>query len=46
MHFVSYEALFIFGLVFVVLVFVCNEVLEQRAVKKQDSVMAKQKDDE
>ena len=33
MHFVSYEALFPLGLVFVILVFICNEVLE-RAMKK------------
>ena len=33
MYFVSYEALFAFGLAFVVLVFVCNEILE-RTVKK------------
>ena len=33
LHFISYEALFPLGLAFVILVFVCNEVLE-RAVKK------------
>jgi len=33
LHFISYEALFPLGIAFIVLVFVCNEVLE-RAVKK------------
>jgi len=33
LHFVSYEALFPLGLAFVVLVFICNEILE-RATKK------------
>lgn len=40
MHFVSYEVLFAFGLVFVVLVFVCNEILE-RAVKRQELIINK-----
>lgn len=33
LHFVSYEALFPLGLAFIILVFICNEVLE-RAAKK------------
>ena len=36
LHFISYEALFPLGLSFIVLVFLCNEILE-RAVKNNDN---------
>ena len=43
MHFVSYEALFPLGLAFIVLVFICNEVLEFTVEKTCRKVVKKTK---